>query len=97
VRADISEQLGLTDPRYLVAGFDRPNLALRVVHVSAEKEKLDTLKRVIKISGRLRNNLRATRKTVEQIAAKLKMAGSASSHITAGWVSLSVPAHRTAS
>src|ERR1041385_6873643 len=32
VRADISEQLGLSNPRFLVAGFDRPNLALRVIH-----------------------------------------------------------------
>jgi ATP-dependent DNA helicase RecQ len=75
VRADISEQLGLTDPRYLVAGFDRPNLALRVVHVSAEREKLDTLKRVIKTSGGSGIIYAATRKSVEQIAAKLKMAG----------------------
>jgi ATP-dependent DNA helicase RecQ len=75
VRADISEQLGLTDPRYLVAGFDRPNLALRVVHVSAEKEKLDTLKRVIKTSAGSGIIYAATRKSVEQIAAKLKMAG----------------------
>ena len=75
VRADISEQLGLTDPRYLVAGFDRPNLALRVVHVSAEKEKLDTLKRVIKTSGGSGIIYAATRKSVEQIAGKLKMAG----------------------
>lgn len=75
VRADISEQLGLTDPRYLVAGFDRPNLALRVVHVSAEKEKLDTLKRIIKTSGGSGIIYAATRKSVEQIAAKLKMAG----------------------
>ena len=75
VRADISEQLGLTDPRYLVAGFDRPNLALRVVHVSSEKEKLDTLKRVIKTSGGSGIIYAATRKSVEQISAKLKMAG----------------------
>jgi ATP-dependent DNA helicase RecQ len=75
VRADISEQLGLTDPRYLVAGFDRPNLALRVVHVSAEKEKLETLKRIIKTSGGSGIIYAATRKSVEQIAAKLKMSG----------------------
>ncbi|HZM88005.1 MAG TPA: RecQ family ATP-dependent DNA helicase [Blastocatellia bacterium] len=75
VRADISEQLGLTDPRYLVAGFDRPNLALRVVHVSTEKEKLDTLKQIIKKSGGAGIIYAATRKSVEQIAAKLKMAG----------------------
>src|SRR5262245_8995991 len=74
VRADISEQLGLTDPRYLVAGFDRPNLALRVVHVSSEKEKLETLKRVVKTSTGSGIVYAATRKSVEQIAAKLKMA-----------------------
>jgi ATP-dependent DNA helicase RecQ len=75
VRADISEQLGLTDPRFLVAGFDRPNLALRVVHVSTEKEKLETLKEVIRISTGSGIIYAATRKSVEQITAKLKMAG----------------------
>jgi ATP-dependent DNA helicase RecQ len=75
VRADISEQLGLTDPRFLVAGFDRPNLALRVVHVSTEKEKLETLKQVIRTSTGSGIIYAATRKSVEQITAKLKMAG----------------------
>jgi ATP-dependent DNA helicase RecQ len=75
VRGDISEQLGLADPRYLVAGFDRPNLALRVMHVSAEKEKRETLKRVINTSGGSGIIYAATRKSVEQITAKLKMAG----------------------
>ena len=75
VRADISEQLGLRDPRYLVAGFDRPNLALRVDHVATEKEKLETLKRIIKTSGGAGIIYTATRKSVEQVSAKLKMAG----------------------
>jgi ATP-dependent DNA helicase RecQ len=75
VRADISEQLGLTDPRFLVAGFDRPNLALRVVHVSSEKEKLETLKQVIKTSTGSGIIYAATRKSVEQVTAKLKMSG----------------------
>jgi ATP-dependent DNA helicase RecQ len=75
VRGDISEQLGLRDPRYLVAGFDRPNLALRVDHVSTEKEKLETLKQIIKTSGGAGIIYTATRKSVEQISAKLKMAG----------------------
>jgi len=75
VRADISEQLALKDPRYLVAGFDRPNLALRVVHISTEKEKLETLKRVIKRSTGSGIVYAATRKSVEQITAKIKMAG----------------------
>jgi ATP-dependent DNA helicase RecQ len=47
VRADISEQLGLSDPHVSVAGFDRPNLGLRVLHTSTEKEKIEIIKRVI--------------------------------------------------
>jgi ATP-dependent DNA helicase RecQ len=75
VRADISEQLGLANPRFLVAGFDRPNLALRVIHVSTEKEKLEGLKRVMKTATGSGIIYCATRKSVEQITAKLKMAG----------------------
>jgi len=75
VRADISEQLGLTNPRFLVAGFDRPNLALRVIHISTEKEKLETLKQVMNTPTGTGIVYAATRKSVEQITAKLKMAG----------------------
>lgn len=75
VRADISEQLGLTNPRYHVAGFDRPNLALRVIHVSTDKEKLETLKQVMNTPTGTGIVYAATRKSVEQITAKLKMAG----------------------
>jgi ATP-dependent DNA helicase RecQ len=75
VRGHIIEQLGLTDPRVLVAGFDRPNLALRVEHVSTEKEKLATVKRMVKSSEGSGIIYAATRKSVEQVTAKLKMAG----------------------
>ena len=75
VRSDIIDQLGLIDPRLLVAGFDRPNLALRVVHVSSEKEKRETLKRIMKMSKGGGIIYAATRKSVEQITAKLKMSG----------------------
>ncbi|HXU09739.1 MAG TPA: RecQ family ATP-dependent DNA helicase [Blastocatellia bacterium] len=75
VRADVIEQLGLVNPRLLVAGFDRPNLALRVVHVTTEKEKLATLKHTVKASRGAGIIYTATRKSVEQISAKLKMAG----------------------
>jgi ATP-dependent DNA helicase RecQ len=75
VRAEISEQLGLANPSFLVAGFDRPNLALRVLHVSTEKEKLEMVKQTIKTSPGSGIIYTATRKSVEQLTAKLKMSG----------------------
>ncbi|HKP87720.1 MAG TPA: ATP-dependent DNA helicase RecQ [Blastocatellia bacterium] len=75
VRADISEQLGLSDPHVSVAGFDRPNLALRVIHPATEKEKLDVLKHLIRSSTGSGIIYAATRKGVEQVSAKLKLAG----------------------
>ena len=75
VRADISEQLGLVDPHVAVAGFDRPNLALRVAHVAGEKEKLETIKRIVGKAEGAGIIYAATRKAVEQVTAKLKMAG----------------------
>jgi ATP-dependent DNA helicase RecQ len=75
VRADISEQLGITDPHVSVAGFDRPNLALRVLHTATEKEKLDVLKHLIQTSTGSGIIYAATRKSVEQISTKLKLAG----------------------
>jgi ATP-dependent DNA helicase RecQ len=74
VRDDISAQLGLENPRTFVAGFDRPNLALRVMHTATEKEKLATIKTVLKNSGGSGIIYAATRKAVEQVTAKLKMA-----------------------
>jgi ATP-dependent DNA helicase RecQ len=75
VRGDISEQLGLVDPRVHVAGFDRPNLSLRVIHTSTEKEKIETLKRMLKAATGSGIIYTATRKSVEQVTAKLKLAG----------------------
>ena len=46
VRADIVKQLGLRNPRVFIAGFDRPNLALRVFHTGSEKQKLEEVRRV---------------------------------------------------
>src|SRR6185295_9684033 len=75
VRADISTQLGLTSPRIFVAGFARPNLALRVLHTSSDKEKLGVLKQTVARAGGSGIVYTATRKSVEQITAKLKMSG----------------------
>jgi ATP-dependent DNA helicase RecQ len=75
VRADICEQLGLTDAQVFVAGFDRPNLALRVMHPGTEREKIDILKRLIRQATGAGIIYAATRKSVEQIASRLKLAG----------------------
>ena len=75
VRNDIGRQLGLTDPHVSVAGFDRPNLALRVLEPKTEKEKYETLKRLIQREPGTGIIYAATRKSVEQIAARLKLAG----------------------
>ncbi|HMG33798.1 MAG TPA: ATP-dependent DNA helicase RecQ [Blastocatellia bacterium] len=75
VRNDIRQQLDLNDPRVFVAGFDRPNLRLRVVHTDTEIEKLDTLKHVVAGTRGSGIIYAATRKSVEQICARLKMAG----------------------
>lgn len=74
VREDIVTQLGLDNPRVFVAGFDRPNLALRVLHTSTEKEKLSTIKTVLTNATGSGIIYAATRKAVEQVSAKLKMA-----------------------
>jgi ATP-dependent DNA helicase RecQ len=75
VRKDVAAQLGLTDPRIFVAGFDRPNLRLEVVHIGGDKEKLATLRELIHQSKGSGVVYAATRKAVEMISTKLKMAG----------------------
>jgi ATP-dependent DNA helicase RecQ len=75
VRMDIIEQLGLRDPRVFITGFYRPNLALRVVPVSGEKDKLAVLKALISTATGSGVVYTATRKSAEQITSRLKMAG----------------------
>jgi len=75
VRQDIIDQLGLVDPKVFITGFDRPNLALSVIHVSGQRDKLDVLKAVISRSIGSGVVYAATRKSAEQITSRLKMAG----------------------
>lgn len=75
VRADIARELKLNEPRVFVAGFDRANLELIVQHVSSEREKLDALKVLINGSSGAGIVYAATRKAVEQVAARLNMSG----------------------
>ena len=76
VRADIIEQLALREPRAFVSGFDRPNLSIRVVHTQKEREKIAHVRslaaRYAEGSGIIYTS---TRKSVEQVAARLAEAG----------------------
>jgi ATP-dependent DNA helicase RecQ len=74
VRADIIEQLGLRSPRAFVSGFDRPNLAIHVVHTQKEREKIARI-RALAAPGGSGIIYSSTRKSVEQVARRLQEAG----------------------
>jgi len=72
VRADIIEQLKLDEPRAFVSGFDRPNLALGVVHTEREREKYARIRQLAaEYEGQSGIVYTSTRKSVEQITRKL--------------------------
>src|SRR2546423_3193159 len=73
VRDDIIALLGLEEPRVLVAGFDRPNIHLRVEPVGADEEKDDRLPRLVR--GRRALVYAATRKTASAAADVLNASG----------------------
>ncbi|HKV40004.1 MAG TPA: ATP-dependent DNA helicase RecQ, partial [Blastocatellia bacterium] len=75
VRQDIIDQLRLRDPNVFVAGFDRPNLRLTVRHSGGEKDKLQAVKQILESVPGSGVIYAATRKAVEQLAARLKMSG----------------------
>jgi ATP-dependent DNA helicase RecQ len=75
VRADIAAQLGLGDARHFIAGFDRPNLSLRVLQTSSERDKVRSSVEIIRSSAGSGIVYAATRKAVEAVAAKLSQAG----------------------
>ena len=72
VRDDIVALLGLGDPQVLVAGFDRPNIHLRVERVHDDDEKAAMLPGLVR--GRRALVYAATRKTTEAAAACLEAA-----------------------
>jgi len=73
VRDDIVDLLGLADPRIVVAGFDRPNIDLRVRPVSGDLEKHQLLPELV--SDRRALVYAATRRTAELAAESLQAAG----------------------
>jgi ATP-dependent DNA helicase RecQ len=73
VRDDIVDLLGLSRPRIVVAGFDRPNIELRVRPVAGDLEKQQLLPGLV---GQCRTLVyAATRKKAEAAAATLQGAG----------------------
>jgi ATP-dependent DNA helicase RecQ len=73
VRDDIVDLLGLARPRVVVAGFDRPNIELRVRPVAGDLDKQQMLPELV---GQGRTLVyAATRKKAEAAAATLQSAG----------------------
>jgi ATP-dependent DNA helicase RecQ len=72
VRDDIAALVGLESPQILVAGFDRPNIHLRVERVDGDEEKHELLPRLV--SGRRALVYAATRRSAEASAAILQAA-----------------------
>ena len=73
VRDDIVDLLGLARPRIVVAGFDRPNIELRVRPVAGDLEKQQLLPELV---GQRRTLVyAATRKKAEVAATTLQGAG----------------------
>jgi len=73
VRDDIVALLGLRDPQVLVAGFDRPNIYMRVEPVEDDGNKNDLLPGLVR--GRRALVYAATRKSTEAAAAFLTGSG----------------------
>jgi ATP-dependent DNA helicase RecQ len=73
VRDDITALLGLNDPQVLVAGFDRPNIFLRIERVEDADDKDALLPRLVR--GRRALVYAATRRSVEAAAAHLEGSG----------------------
>ena len=82
VRDDIVDLLGLARPRVVVAGFDRPNIELRVRPVAGDLEKQELLAELV---GERRTLVYAsTRKKAEIAAATLQATGVAAAAYHAG-------------
>jgi ATP-dependent DNA helicase RecQ len=73
VRSDIVDLLGLARPRVVVAGFDRPNIALHVRPVSGDIEKLELLPSLV--GGGRALVYASTRRKAETASDTLKAAG----------------------
>jgi ATP-dependent DNA helicase RecQ len=82
VRNDIVDTLGLANARVIVAGFDRPNIIMRVLPVNNEFEKHRLLPRLV---GKTRSLVFASARHRAEVAAEiLKAAGVSAAAYHAG-------------
>src|SRR5687767_11010751 len=82
VRADIVALLGMREPEVFVAGFDRPNIELRVRPVSGDREKRALLPELV--GGRRSLVYASTRRSAEDATETLVEAGIAAAAYHAG-------------
>jgi ATP-dependent DNA helicase RecQ len=82
VRDDIVSLLGMREPKVFVAGFDRPNIELRVRPVSGDREKRMLLPELV--GGRRALVYASTRRSAEDAAETLAEAGIAAAAYHAG-------------
>jgi ATP-dependent DNA helicase RecQ len=76
VRRDIGEQLGMTDARYHVRGFDRPNLYYAVDKAGGTADKAERMVELVRMrEGGVALVYAATRKNAEKYAHDLNRAG----------------------
>ena len=75
VRADIIRELGLREPKHFVAGFNRPNLRLRVAQTNTEDDKITELTNLLSRNPGSGIVFSATRKSVESVATMLSKRG----------------------
>lgn len=75
VRQEIVSRLHLNDPSIRVAGFDRPNLSLRVDHFASEQDKLESLVRRVSFASKPGIVYVATRKNASLVKAALSEVG----------------------
>jgi len=76
VRKDIAHQLGMTDARLHVRGFDRPNLYYAVNKAGGSADKIDQLTELVRIrDGGVALVYAATRKNAEAYSQALRKAG----------------------
>ena len=84
VRADIIKELGLRQPRHFVAGFNRPNLKLRVAQTDTDSDKAAELQNLIARTQGSGIVFSATRKSVESVTTMLNSRGFSAAGYHAG-------------